>query len=153
MSLEWLKLSDNGVQQQPRKLVATAITTAVWRFTVTVHDVQIYHDFMGCDWRNTYWNILASFYWTDNSRYNVTGKFLVSGRILVFTRPIILFYSHKLYIQNYDNMIHIFFFISKMYSACSLSFFNYPYVSPNVQTKLLSILEPTHNLVLTKVSP
>ena len=87
------------------------------------------------------------------SRYNDTGKFLVSGRILVFTRPIILFYSHKLYIQNDDNMSHIFFFISKMYSACSLSFFNYPYVSPNVQTKLLSILEPTHNLVLTKVSP
>ena len=50
-------------------------------------------------------------------------------------------------------MSHIFFFIPKMYSACSLSFFNYPYISPNVQTKLLSILErPTHNLVLTKVS-
>ena len=40
-----------------------------------------------------------------------------------------------------------------MYSAFSLSFFNYPYVWPNVQTKLLGILEPTHNLVLTKVSP
>ena len=41
---------------------------------------------------------------------------------------------------------------SKMYSACSLSFFNYPDVVPNVQTKLLSILEPTHNLVLTYFS-
>ena len=40
-----------------------------------------------------------------------------------------------------------------MYSLFSLSFFNYPYVWPNVQTKLLGILEPTHNLVLTKVSP
>ena len=35
-----------------------------------------------------------------------------------------------------------------MYSACSLSFFNYPYVGPNVQTKFLGILEPTQNLVL-----
>ena len=40
-----------------------------------------------------------------------------------------------------------------MYSACSLSFFNYPYVGPNVQTKLLGIWEPIHKLVLTKVSP
>ena len=54
--------------------------------------------------------------------------------------------------------IWVFFFLfswSKMYSACSLSFFNYLDVVPNgmnVQTKLLSILEPTHNLVLTKVS-
>ena len=39
-----------------------------------------------------------------HSRYNDTGKLLVSGRILVFTRPIIFFYSHKLYIQNDDNM-------------------------------------------------
>ena len=46
----------------------------------------------------------------------------------------------------------IFFSWYKIYSACSLSFFNYPYVGPNVQTKLLSTLEPTHNLVLTKVS-
>ena len=101
------------VQQQPRKLVAMAITTVVWRFTVTVHGVQIYHDFqcLRYDWRNTSWNILASFYWTDNSRYNDTGKLLVSGRILVFTRPIIFFYSHKLYIQNDDNMSHFFVFM------------------------------------------
>ena len=47
------------------------ITTVVWRFTVTVHDVQLYHDFqrLGCDWSKTYWNILASFYWKDNGRY------------------------------------------------------------------------------------
>ena len=39
-----------------------------------------------------------------------TGKFLVSGRILVFTRSIIFFYSHKYYIQNDDNMSHFFVF-------------------------------------------
>ena len=31
--------------------------------------------------------------------------------------------------------------------------FQLQYVGPNVQTKLLGILEPTDNLVLTKVSP
>ena len=40
-----------------------------------------------------------------------TGRFLVSGRILVFTRPIIFFYSHKLYIQNDDNMSLFFCFM------------------------------------------
>ena len=47
------------------------ITTVVCRLTVTVHDVQLYHDFQrsGCDLSNTYWNILASFYWKDDGRY------------------------------------------------------------------------------------
>ena len=61
------------------------ITTVVWRFTVTVHDVQLYHDFqcLGAIEVTLNWNILASFYWKDNGRYR---------EILVFTRPIIIFY-------------------------------------------------------------
>ena len=77
------------------------------------------------------------------SRYNDTGKFWFLAEFW-FTIGLLYSFIHTNYTFKMMTIWVIFLFSwSKVYSACSLSFFNYPYEGPNVQTHLLSILEPT----------